>query len=357
MPSQDKPSPKKICKIVIAGASGFVGRALVERLRTQYEIVALSRSPGRIDPESPGKKQVEWRQCDLFSMLETEQCLQDVDAGIYLVHAMSASSHLSQGSFDDFDLIMADNFRRSAEKFQLQQIVYLGGIIPDNKADAEMSHHLRSRREVEAVFKNKKVPVTILRAAMILGAEGSSFHVLLRLVERLPFILGPSWTQTKSQPIALKDVLASIEYSLRDGMKQTEVFDVAGPTVLSYLEMMKRVAKALKKRIFFVALPVMTPQLSRLWVTLVTGAPKDFIQPLIESLHCPMEADPTRQLHIPNYQFASFDEALAEALKTYSGKKLPVLLKPATFAIQKCVRFSACPYHRHGRRPRLRSLI
>lgn len=340
MTSQDSTSgpdplkPKLIQKVVIAGASGFVGQALVERLRTQYEIVALSRSPGRIDPGDParGHKQVEWRQCDLFSLLETEQGVQGADAGVYLVHSMTPSAHLSQGSFEDFDLIVADNFRRAAEKFQLRQIVYLGGILPETaKTGQPVSRHLQSRCEVEEVFKNKKVPVTVLRAAMILGAEGSSFHVMVRLVQRLPFIVGPSWTQTKSQPVALKDVITSIEYCLRPGEKRTEVFDIAGPTVLSYFEMMRRVSVAMNKKIFFVSVPLMTPQLSRLWVSLVTGAPKDFVQPLIDSLRCVMRADPAQQLLIPGYPFASFDEALSEALQKYAAKKKPKAFRSNKF--------------------------
>lgn len=306
---------RPIQKIVIAGASGFVGRALIEILRTQYDIIALSRSPARIEPAEGSKKQIEWRQCDLFSLLETEAGVQGADMGFYLVHSMMPSARLSQGTFDDFDLIVADNFRRAAEKFNLQQIIYLGGIIPNTP---QMSRHLQSRLEVEDVFIDQKIPVTILRAAMIIGARGSSFQIMLRLVERLPILICPEWTTTPSQPVALTDVIQALCTHLGKVEKQTSIYDVAGPEVLSYLEMMKRTAKKLGKNRIFLRWPLMTPQLSRLWVTLITGAPKDLIQPLIESLRCQMVADASKKLEIPGHQFLSFDEALTKTLQDRS---------------------------------------
>lgn len=310
-------------KIVIAGASGFVGRALVERLRTQYEIIALSRSPGKIDPGGDGRLPVEWRQCDLFSLLEAEQGVQGAEAGVYLVHSMIPSAHLSQGSFEDFDLIVADNFRRAAEKFGLKQIVYLGGLLPEKFERSELSRHLRSRCEVEEVFKDKKIPVTVLRAAMILGGRGSSFQIMARLVERLPVMIGPTWTRSLSQPIALRDVVVAIEYCLKNPDRCFGVFDLGGPTVLSYQEMMKRTARRLGRRLGLIGVPLLTPRLSRLWVTLVTGAPRDLIEPLIESLRHDMRSRERCLLRIPGYEFASFDEALDLALKDYDPAKNP----------------------------------
>lgn len=312
-----------IRKIVIAGASGFVGRSLVERLRTQYEIIALSRSPAKIDPASEGKNEVEWRQCDLFSMLEAEQGVQGADAGVYLVHSMIPSAHLSQGSFEDFDLIVADNFRRASEKFGLKHIVYLGGLLPEKYERADLSRHLRSRCEVEEVFKDRKIPVTVLRAAMVLGGSGSSFQIMARLVERLPFMIGPSWTKSLSQPVALKDVIIAIEYCLQHTESCRGVFDLGGPTVLSYQEMMRKTAKRLGRTLFILGVPAVSMWLSRLWVTLITGAPRDLIVPLIESLRHDMRVREHCVLKIPGHQFATFDEALDLALQDYDSTKNP----------------------------------
>lgn len=314
-------------KIVVAGASGFVGRALVEKLRLYHDVIALSRAPSRIEPEDGARKAVEWRQCDLFSLLETEAAMVGAECGYYLVHSMRLSAHLSQGSFEDFDLIVADNFMRSAEKLGFRHVVYLGGILPSANPEDEgkpfRSLHLESRREVEKVFSLRKVPVTALRAAMILGPGGSSFHIMTRLVQRLPVLACPSWAQTESQPIALKDVIHSLEYVLDREEFFAEALDIAGPDILSYQEMMGRVAKRLGLKRKFYPLPFFTPKFSGLWVSMITEAPRDLIMPLIESLRCEMLARPDRQLQIPNYTFQSFDEALESALSEFNPGKKP----------------------------------
>jgi uncharacterized protein YbjT (DUF2867 family) len=323
-------------KVVVAGASGFVGRALVDSLRLEHDVIALSRVPTHLEPASGGLRAVEWRQCDLFSLLETEQGIQGAEAGIYLVHSIRPSTQLTQGTFEDFDLIKADNFIRAAEKFGFQQIVYLGGILPSSSTGAfkkaAFSRHLRSRQEVEEVFSNRRVPVTILRAAMILGAQGSSFQVMLRLVRRLPLMICPAWTRTKSQPIALSDVVACFLHVLGSPLHYGKTYDIAGPDLLTYLQMMKRLAERLKLHRKFVDFPVVTPRLSTLWVTLITQAPRELIQPLVNSLRCQMTAHPEQQLKIPDHHFLNFDEALDEALADEIPHSRPRAFKKSAMA-------------------------
>jgi nucleoside-diphosphate-sugar epimerase len=184
-------------KVAIAGASGFVGKKLLERLGRDpgIEVLPLARS---LRPS-----------CDLFSLLEVEEALKGQEQGIYLVHSMLPSSQLSQGNFADYDLILADNFARAAAKAGLKRIIYLGGIIPKNleAAPEHLSLHLKSRLEVEEIFRSYKIPVLSLRAGMVMGGEGSSFQMLLRLVDRLPLMVCPAWTQSKSEPIHVDDVV------------------------------------------------------------------------------------------------------------------------------------------------------
>jgi uncharacterized protein YbjT (DUF2867 family) len=150
-------------KVAIAGASGFIGRWFIEKYHTQYEIIALSR--GEVsDPERPN---VEWRVVDLYSLSNTTAALEGADYALYLVHSMSPSTRLNQGSFEDTDLLLADNFARASEKCGLKQIIFIGGILP--KDDEQYSRHLRSRYETEVTLGSRSTPLTSLRAGIIIG--------------------------------------------------------------------------------------------------------------------------------------------------------------------------------------------
>ncbi|WP_291515809.1 NAD(P)H-binding protein [Bdellovibrio sp. ArHS] len=308
-------------KIAVAGASGFVGKALIRELQKKHEVVALSRSVKK----SQNNGGVEWRSCDLFSLLDAENALKNVDVAVYLVHSMRPSAHLTQGTFDDFDLIVADNFVRAAEKNRVKQIIYLGGMRPDNAS--ELSRHLRSRWEVEEVFKTSSIPATVLRAAIILGPEGSSFQMMARLVTRLPLMICPSWTDTVSQPISLNDVVHSIEYCVENEVVYNKVFDIGGPVAISYREMMQKIADKMGLQRRLLRFPFVTPQLSTLWVCLVTQAPWSLVSPLVRGLRHNLLIDPLKALKIPGHPFADVDLAINEALVTYDPHKKPLAFK------------------------------
>ena len=288
-------------KIVIAGASGFVGKALVSRLSKDpnMEVRSIARS---LDPP-----------CDLFSLLDVEKALVGQEQGIYLVHSMLPSSQLSQGSFADYDLILADNFARAAKKCGLKRIIYLGGIIPKalEEHPESLSLHLRSRLEVENVFRSYGIPVLALRAGIILGQDGSSFQMLIRLVDRLPMMVCPAWTRTKSSPIHLDDVVESFYTALKNP-DLAGAFDLAGSQSISYLGMLQNCAKKFHKHRLFLDVPVFSPKFSKLWVRLITGAPPSLVNPLIESLKHEMAPDQTKLFKIPNWRCKSFDESVDE---------------------------------------------
>ena len=308
--------------IAIAGASGFVGKALIQELSSEHKIFALSRSSRK------SQENVEWRDCDLFSLLDAEKGLKGADVAIYLVHSMRPSAHLSQGTFEDFDLIVADNFVKAAERNGVKQIIFLGGLIPENQG--EPSQHLQSSQEVEEVFLRSKVPATILRAAVIIGAEGSSFHIMTRLVERLPVMLCPSWTSTVNQPVALSDVVQSIRYVIGKSDFYNKSFDLGGPDILSYRDMMLKVAslKGLKRKCLPV--PFLTPTISTLWVCGITRAPEGLVRPLIDSLRFSLVDRKNQTLEIPGHTPMGIDEALKLAIRNYNGKEKPhAFKKPA----------------------------
>jgi uncharacterized protein YbjT (DUF2867 family) len=292
--------------VVVAGASGFVGQALGPRLARRFATVGLTRSA-----RGPGEGYDAWRPCDLFSLSDAERALEGATHAVYLVHSMLPSARLTQGRFEDLDLICADNFARAARRAGVRQIVYLGGLLPEGAA---LSAHLESRREVERTLGGHGVPVTTLRAGLILGAGGSSFQILRRLVERLPAMLVPSWTATPSQPIALDDVVALVDHCLGREEVFGETYDVGGPEILTYREMMAQTATALGLRRPMVPVPVLSPRLSRLWVSAVTGAPLALVSPLVQSLAHPMVARDRRLQEAAGIPGATFAEAVARAL-------------------------------------------
>ena len=197
--------------VAIAGASGYIGHHLLDCLKGKATVIGLSRSGGRREDT----EDVKWRSCDLFSMKDAEKGLEGADIAVYLVHSMMKSAKLTQGTFEDMDVILADNFAQAAKKQGIQQIVYMSGIIPEDDKE-ELSQHLRSRLEVERVLRAYDVPLTALRAGLIVGPKGSSFPILSKLVKRLPIMILPRWTKTRTQPVALRDVLSALTSIITD---------------------------------------------------------------------------------------------------------------------------------------------
>jgi uncharacterized protein YbjT (DUF2867 family) len=274
--------------IVVAGASGYIGKALLPKLLEKFpnaQITALSRSAQKSDDP-----RITWKACDLFSLKSVEEAMPpSVDLALYLVHSMGPTAALDQGSFADYDLLLADNFARVLRMTKLRQVIYLGGLIPET---AHMSLHLQSRLEMEDVFSQYQLPSTIFRAGLILGAGGSSFQILLKLVKRLPVMLCPRWTQTLTTPVDLETVLNAILQASLSEDHIGRTYDLAGCQPLTYVEMMKETARRLGLKRYFIPVPFFTPTLSRLWVRLITGTPKDLVYPLIESLEHSMVARP-----------------------------------------------------------------
>lgn len=294
--------------IVIAGASGFIGRNLINSLRgSEHKIIALSRK----DRSSESKGNVQWRKCDLFSRRETFSVLRDCDVAFYLVHSMLPSARLSQGSFADYDLVLADNFARSAKENKLEQIIYLGGIVPE---DSGMSPHLLSRLETERTLKTSLVPLTSLRAGVVIGPNGSSFQMMYRLVKRLPIMLCPNWTKTLSNPVYVGDMIESMVFSIGRVETYNKYFDLGGSTTLSYIKMMRKLASKMKKSRILISLPFIHPMISRLWVSKITGAPKDLVYPLVSSLKTHLVPNKFRALPSKDIKWKSFDEAIDHTL-------------------------------------------
>ncbi len=270
--------------VAIAGATGFIGRALTASLLTRgHRVVGITRHnvPERCVIHPGFRCPVEWRKADLYSMYQCERALEGVHTAFYLVHSMLPSARLTQGRFQDLDLIMADNFARAAKAMGVQHIVYLGGFIPP---EAELSHHLQSRLEVESTLAARDVPLTAIRAGIVVGPGGSSTKMILLSVQRLRVIPCPPLARSLTQPIALSDMLAVLNHVLEHPPTTSASWDVGGPEVLTYEEVLQRAAKVIHKDCTLIRLPVNVPLFSKRLLTWITGTPYELVSPLIDSL-------------------------------------------------------------------------
>ncbi len=319
-------------KILIAGASGYIGQALIAELlksRIDVEIVALSRGERHSDDS-----RVTWKACELFSLKSLEQAIpKDIDAAFYLVHSMGPTAQMDQGSFADYDLILADNFARILKTANVRHLIYLGGLVSEHTS---LSLHLRSRLEVEATFTDAQLPLTVFRAGLIIGENGSSFQILTKLVDRLPIMICPNWTQTLTTPVDLISVISALVTSLTDPSCIGRVYDLAGCEPLTYVEMMRETARRMKKRRIFLTVPFFTPTLSRLWVRLITGAAKELVYPLVESLKHEMVARPGHFFAKPRDHASYY--SLLENVDFNAAERPPEKKRKAFRAQRKTVR-------------------
>jgi uncharacterized protein YbjT (DUF2867 family) len=313
-------------KILVAGGSGFIGSRLINRLAAdihshepqfRIEIMCLTRDPESV--KDLFDKDIRLVKADVSNYQDLARAMSEgIDIGYYLVHSMEGASK-EWKKFAERDRAAATNFAKAASDFGVKRIIYLGGLIhaEENNQDS-LSQHMRSRREVGEILQQQysSSKVTIFRAAVILGQGGGSFQMLQYLVERLPVMVCPRWVLTKSQPIAVEDV---VEYLARCiNVKETEgkTFDIGGPDILTYLDMMRKYARMLKKSVHIIIIPFLTPRLSSYWVDLVTPVKASLARPLIDSLKHDAtvydeEGRLIRQL-IP-IQLKSFEESIQAA--------------------------------------------
>lgn len=303
-------------KIAIAGATGFIGRNLLLTLKgnAQIELVALSR---RLDPlmHNAVKDNILWRKCDGFNLSEVIEATKNCDLLIYLIHSMLPTASLVQGEFEDFDVVVADNFARAVSINNVKSIIYLGGLIPDFKMN-KLSKHLASRLEVEDILKQYQNNLTTIRAGLVIGNNGSSYIILERLINRLPILLCPKWTKNKMQPIALSDLLEVFKYCLNNlELIKHKTFDIGSNSETSYHQLLSTTAKVFHKKRFLLQVPLLSPSLSKLWVTFITGISKELVFPLVESLEYEMLISKDRALTIPGLVYKNAEEALIQCQK------------------------------------------
>lgn len=305
-------------KVLVSGASGYIGSRLVPRLLERgYKVRALSRSYEKLRGFSwASHPHVEIVAQDLLDLDGLSRAAEGCDVAYYLVHSMNSQHR----NFSDADRQAAENMVAACAKAELKRIIYLGGLGEQND---DLSAHLQSRAEVGHILQSGSVPVTVFRAAMIIGSGSASFEILRYLVERLPFMITPKWVRTPSQPIAVRNVLHYLLDSLDHAETTGNVYDIGGPEVLTYQQLMDIYAEeaGLTKRLV-IPVPYFTPRLSSYWIHLVTPVPAYIARPLADGLRNPAICKEERIRKVIPQKLIGCREAIRLALSNLQHERV-----------------------------------
>ena len=287
-------------KLLVAGASGFVGRRLCPALtEAGHEVIAMTRNPaGYAGPGVPVYG-------DVHDPDTLDTAMAGCQAAYYLVHS------LSDADFERKDAAAAAMFGEAAARAGLQRIVYLGGLGDDRDA---LSAHLRSRREVEKLLGSAGVPVTVIRAGIIVGHGGVSWELTRQLVEHLPVMITPRWVATRTQPIAVDDVVRYLLGVLALPAAVGQVFEAGGPEVMQYVTMLRRAAALQGRRVPIIPVPLLTPGLSSLWLTLVTDVDTATGRALVDSMTNEVIVRDQSIRELIPFDLMTYDDAVRKAL-------------------------------------------
>jgi uncharacterized protein YbjT (DUF2867 family) len=297
-------------RAAVLGATGFIGRALVPAVAARGEVVAVSRRGA-----GPGGERVRAVAADAGDGPALRAALEGVDVVYHLVHSLGSSD------FSAADNRAAASVAREAARAGVRQIVYLGGLGDDEPG---LSPHLRSRAETARVLAGGDVPVTTLRAAVVVGKGSAGFETIVALVDRLPVMVAPRWVSTPTQPIALDDVVGYLADVATKPEAFGESYDVGGPDVLTYREMIERIGRLRGKQPRVVEVPVLSPRLSSYWLHLVTPVRAGVSRPLVEGLRNPTVVRDARIRELLPRQLTPFDAAARAALAVESSDPQPL---------------------------------
>lgn len=293
-------------KVLLTGANGYIGvRLLYELLKQDHEVICAVRNAARLSVPQEIKDQIEIIEIDFLKIYDTTTLPENIDAAYYLIHSMSSSTE----SFDELEADSARNFVDLINKTSCKQIIYLSGIVNEDK----LSKHLLSRKRVEDILYDAHPALTVLRAGIIVGSGSSSFEIVRDLCEKLPIMITPKWVNTKTHPIAIRNVMSFLTGVLGREDCYNHGYDIGGKDVLTYKEMMLRYAAVRKIKLYMFTVPVMTPKLSSYWLYFVTSTSYKLAQNLVNSMTVEVIAQPNELTKLLDIELYTYEEALEMA--------------------------------------------
>lgn len=293
-------------KILLTGATGYIGKRLLPVLiENGHHVICCVRDKGRFSVAEVHEKQVTIIEVDFLNPITLNEIPDDVDGAYYLIHSMSSDSK----DFAALEDQSAGNFRNRMNQTRVKHIVYLSGITNDHS----LSKHLASRKNVEDILQTGQYNLTTLRAGIIIGSGSASFEIIRDLTEKLPVMITPRWLQTKSQPIAIRDVMVMLEKVLFNPETFNASFDIGGPDILTYKQMLLQYAEIRKLKRYIITLPVLTPKLSSYWLYFVTSTTFSLATKLVDSMKVEVICRDNRLAGILKIRPMSYHEAIEAA--------------------------------------------
>lgn len=290
-------------KILLTGANGYIGmRLLPQLLDAGHQVVCAVRDADRLSVDTEIRNRIDIVEIDFLEEAQPGLLPNDLDAAYFLIHSMSNSTT----NFDEMEARTATNFNIYVAETNIKQVIYLSGIVND----AKLSKHLRSRKNVEEILYQGDFSLTVLRAGIIVGSGSSSFEIIRDLCEKLPFMITPKWVLTKTQPIAIRDVITFLTGVLGNKKTYNDSYDIAGPNVLTYKEMLQQYAKARGFKNWIYTVPVMTPKLSSYWLYFVTSTSYTLALNLVDSMKIEVVAKDQRLAKLLGITPHTFSEAI-----------------------------------------------
>ena len=290
--------------ILVTGASGFIGKKLLNQLTNSgFTVTAMSRS------KYPDSEKIKRVQADAFDVDSLTKATEGITTAFYLLHSMEGSKK-DWGEFANREKQQAQNFLKAATASGVKRIIYLGGLVNEG---LELSKHMKSRHDVGKILASGNIPVTELRASVIVGAEGGSYAMLRYLVERLPLMVCPKWVKSQTQPIAVENVVDYLIGSMKNPETTGKILEIGGPDIMTYEQLMRLYSSILNRNLTVIQIPFLTPRLSSYWIDLVTPVKASLARPLVDSLvHDSVVKDDTAQKLIP-VQLAHMTQAIKTA--------------------------------------------
>ncbi|HQT24228.1 MAG: epimerase [Sphingobacteriales bacterium 17-39-43] len=290
-------------KILLTGVTGYIAQRLLPvLLENGHEVICCVRDKNRFNRKNYSDSNLTVIESDFLNESSLQEIPNDIDVAYYLIHSMSTQS----GDFENMEELCASNFKNRIEQTNARQVIYLSGI--DNAE--ELSKHLSSRKNVETILSGSKFALTTLKAGIIVGSGSASFEIIRDLVEKLPFMVTPRWLKTRCQPIAIRNVVEFLERVIGRSETYNKSYDIGGPDILSYKEMLLRFAKVrgLKRRILIV--PVMTPKISSYWLYFVTATSYALAKNLVNSMKVEVICKPNNLAEMLGIKLIDFDTSI-----------------------------------------------